>query len=491
MKRCLFFLINIIIASLSATAQTISLDSCRTLALRNNKALAAGQSKLEMAQYTHRAAHTNYLPKVSLTAGYMRSSEEISILNNGQKAALSGMGTNLSGQLGQMAQQIVQAHPDLAPLVQQLGQHLPGLGEALNGVGQNIVDAFRTDTRNMTVGAVMLTQPLYMGGKISAYNRITRYSEQIAAEQLRADAQQIVLDTDKAYWQVVSLANKRRLALSYRDMLLHLDDDMQKMITEGVATKAAGLSVSVKLNEAEMALTKVENGLALSRMLLCQLCGLPLDTPLQPADEDLSEIPMSLRAVEGDISVAFANRPELQQLQTGADIYREKVKIERSAFLPQVALTGGYITTNPGLTNGFERKFRGMWNVGVMVSVPVWNWGESRYKVRAAKAEAAAAEYRLEDVREKIELQVQQATFSLSEAEKQHALSRRNREKAEENLRMAQAGFAEGVVPTADLLAAQTAWLSAQSEVIDAQIDIRLTHAVLEKTLGVTATGEF
>ncbi len=486
MKHQLILLFTVIagIGSTTANAQTLSLDSCRALALKNNKTLAISRTKVEMAQYERRSAQTNYLPKVSLTAGYLRSSEEISLLNDRQKGALTGLGTNLSGQLGQAAQQIIQTHPDLAPLVQQMGQYLPGLGETLNGVGQHIADAFRTDNRNMTVGAIMLTQPLYMSGKIQAYDRITRYAESIANEQLRADAQQIILETDQAYWQVVSLANKRRLALSYRDMLQHLDSDIQKMIAEGVATKANGLTVSVKLNEAEMALTKVENGLTLSRMLLCQVCGLPMDANIRPADENLPEIPTTIQDAEANMQTAYANRPELQQLQTGTDIYREKVNIERSAFLPQIALTGGYITTNPGLTNGFEKKFRGMWNVGVMLSVPVWNWGEGKYKIRAAKAEAAIANYKLDDAREKIELQVNQSVFSVNEANKQYRLSLKNQEKAEENLRMAQAGFSEGVIPTGDLLAAQTAWVQAHSETIDAQINIRLTQAILRKALG-------
>lgn len=88
----------------------------------------------------------------------------------------------------------------------------------------------------------------------------------MAKDQLRADELQVLLDVDKAYWQVVSLANKRKLAVSYRDMLAHLDSDVVKMINEGVATKSNELSVSVKLNEAEMTLMKVDDGLTLSRM---------------------------------------------------------------------------------------------------------------------------------------------------------------------------------------------------------------------------------
>lgn len=485
MRRIFFTLfLSAGIACNAAMAQPLGLDSCRALALRNNKALAIAKAKEKKAGYDRKAAGTNYLPKVSALGGYVRSGDEISLLSNSQKASLTGMGTNMAGNFSQMAGQIVQQHPDLAPLIGQIGKLLPQGAAALNGVGQSIVDALRTDTRNMASAAIILTQPLYMGGKIKAYDRITHYAEQIAGQQLRADEQQILLETDRAYWQVVSLANKRKLALGYRDMLKRLEEDVEKMIAEGVATRASGLSVSVKLNEAEMTLTKVEDGLTLSRMLLCQVCGLPLDREISLADEELDNLAADAAPTEADASTAFSNRPELNQLQLAADIYREKVKIERSAFLPQLALTGGYLATNPGLTNGFENRFRGTWAVGVTLKVPVWHWGEGRYKVRAAKAEAEVASLQMADVREKIELQVRQSAFSVKEADKKYGLSLKNLEKADENLRTAQVGFREGVIVTSDLLAAQTAWLQAQSDKIDAQIDMKLTRAALSKALG-------
>ena len=50
-----------------------------------------------------------------------------------------------------------------------------------------------------------------------------------------------------------------------------------------MATKADGLSVKVKVNEAEMKLTQVEDGLSLSKMVLCQLCGIPLNEDIRLA----------------------------------------------------------------------------------------------------------------------------------------------------------------------------------------------------------------
>lgn len=477
------------LAALPLSGQTLSLDSCRRLALANNKTLSISRTQGEKATAERQAAHTNYLPKVSLTASYMRTGKEISLLSNEQKGALGSLGTTLTGQAGEIAGQILQTYPDLAPLVQAAGSYLPQLGEAINGMGNSLVDAFHTDTRNLTIGAIMLTQPLYMGGKIRAYDRITRYAETLAGEQLRADEQAVVLSTDEAYWQVVSLTNKQKLARQYRDLLKQLDSDVQKMVAEGVATKANALSVSVKLNEAEMTLTKVDDGLTLSRMLLCQICGLPIDTPLRLADEELADLPVLATDAEADTATAFGNRPELNQLEIAQNMYEEKVRIERSAFLPQLALVGGYLTTNPSLTNGFETRFRGTWAVGLTLQVPIWNWGEGKYKVRAAKADANIAALRLADAREKIELQVHQSAFRVNEANRKLQLSLNHLEQAEENLRTADVGFHEGVITTSDLLAAQTAWLQAHSDKIDAQIDVRLSRAAYRKALGTLGIG--
>ena len=484
MKKILFTLLLLSLPIGIAAQHTYTLDQCRELALKQNKQLAIQQTQAEKATYDRRAAGTNYLPKVSLTAGYLLTSQEISLLNDEQKATLSNLGTNLAGNLSQVMAQIVQQHPELAQLAQQAGQLMPSVAGTLNGMGQSVVDAFRTDTRNAVAGAVLLTQPLYMGGKIRAYNQITHYAEDIAQEKLRGGRQEVILQVDQAYWQVVSLANKERLAISYRDMLQQLNKDVEALIREGVATRANALNVNVKLNEAEMTLLKVQDGLTLSRMLLCQICGLPLESsPLLAEEqmEDLAAVPMPLASND---SLKWEWRPELRQLEKAVNIYDAKVQVQRSDYLPHLALMGGYATTYPSLVNGFEKRFRGIWNVGVTLKVPVWNWGEGRYKVRSAKAEAQIARLNLDEAREKVQLQVSQSRLRANEAVRKLQLSERNLEMADENLRVAQVGHTEGVVTTSDLLGAQTAWLQAHSERIDAQIDVMITRSILDKALG-------
>lgn len=481
MKKVFLLTILLSLTFIGKAQNFLSLDSCRALALANNKDLLISNEKINAAHYQRKAAFTNYLPNFSATGAYMRNQKEFSLLNNDQKAALSGLGTNLAGPIQQVATGIIATHPDLEPLISSLsGKLLPALDQA----GNSLVDALRTDTRNVYAGAITLTQPLYMGGKIRAYNKITKYAEELAQEQHHGGMQEVIMSTDQAYWQVISLVNKKKLAEGYLKLLQQLDGDVEKMINEGVATKADGLSVRVKVNEAEMTLTKVEDGLSLARMLLCQLCGIDLSSPITLADENMEDIPLLTTDPHFDLSTAYENRPEIRSLKLATQIYKQKVNVTRAEHLPSIALMGNYMVTNPSVFNSFENKFKGMWNVGVMVQIPIWHWGEGIYKTRAAKAEARIAQYQLQDAREKIELQVNQAAFKVKEAGKKLVMSSKNMEKAEENLRYATLGFKEGVIATSNVLEAQTAWLSAHSEKIDAQIDVKLTEIYLKKSLG-------
>lgn len=482
MKKVSLLIILLSLTFIVKAQSILNLDSCRALALANNKELLISNENINAAHYRRKAAFTNYLPNISASGTYMRNQKEFSLLNNDQKAALSGIGTAMSEPLQHAASVIAQLHPEIAAQIPALGASLTS---AFNDAGSSIVDALRTDTRNVYAGAITLTQPLYMGGKIRAYNKITKYAEELAQQQHHSGMQEVIMSTDQAYWQVVSLVNKKKLAEGYLKLLQQLDSDVEKMITEGVATKADGLSVRVKVNEAEMTLTKVEDGLSLSRMLLCQLCGLDLSTPIMLTDENIEDIPLLVADSHFDMATAYANRPEIRSLELANQIYEQKVNVTRAEHLPSLALVGNYMVTNPAMFNGFENKFKGMWNVGVMLQLPIWHWGEGNYKVKAAKAEARITQYQLQDAREKIELQVNQAAFKVNEAGKKLTMTTKNMEKAEENLRYATLGFKEGVIATSNVLEAQTAWLSAQSEKIDAQIDVKLTEIYLKKSLGI------
>ena len=487
--------------------QMLCLDSCRAMALRNNKQMGVSQLKQEVAANLRKSARTKYLPHVSAIGSYQFTSEEVSLLNNEQKSSLSNLGTTMAGSLQGLGNGLNSAMAQIGSMLTQLGvpaasfqemagnlqqnmqQGITNTAGLLNTEGQKIVDAFRTDTRNIFAWSVLVTQPVFMGGGIVALNKLADINEDFAANSAAARRQAVVYATDQAYWQVVSLKHKQRLAESYLSLIKKFDGDVQKMIVEGVATKSDGLSVSVKVNEAEMTLQRVNDGLVLSKMLLCQMIGLPMNEQITLVDEDSEDLAVVTLKPQLDVERAIENRPELKMLSNTVDMTKQTTNILKAANLPQVALMGGYAVSNPNVLNGFEKKFGGFWNVGVLVRVPLWNWGDVAYKVRASKGATAIAHLELAEAREKIELQVNQNTFKVDESNKRLAMAQTGIERANENLRTANLGFSEGVISPTVVMEAQTAWLQAQSQLIDAQIAVKLSQVELQKALGALEYG--
>lgn len=456
MKRFVVLAALLIGTGYANAERRLTLEECRRLAIQNNKELKISGEKVKMAGYEKNAAFTRYFPQLSATGAYMWNQKDINLLDMG------ALGTSLGGALGPLAQ-------------------LPVFGKLMEGV-----DGLQhLDIQNIWVGSVSLVQPVFMGGKIINYNQITQYAKQLAESMNDQQLQEVIYKTDETYWQVISLVNKKKLADAYVDLLRKTDRDMTAMIGEGVATEADGLSVKVKLNEAEMAQTKVDNGLALSRMLLAQICGVPLEEPLALADEDIERFTAAEPPVTAtDVNEAFMNRNELKSLDLAAKIYKRKERIVLSDMLPNVAFMANYLVTNPNAMNGFKNEFAGMFNLGVMVKVPLSGWWEGSYKRNSARAETRIRQLEWQEAREKVELQVYQSVYKVNEANKKLAASTRNMENAEENLRHANLGFEEGVIPALNLMQAQTAWVSARSGLIDAQIEVKLADVYLTKAMG-------
>lgn len=458
MKRIIVLLALLLPAGFIHSQRALTLEECRDLAIQNNKDLQISGEKVKMADYEKKAALTKYFPQVSATGAYMWNQKDMNLLDMG--ALRAAVGSSLGG----LAQ-------------------LPVVNNLLSSVDH----AQHLDIQNVWIGNVSLVQPIFMGGKIISYNQITRYAKQLAESMNNMQLQDVIYQTDETYWQVISLVNKKKLADAYADLLRKMDSDVAAMIMEGVATDAEGLSVKVKLNEAEMAQTKVDNGLALCRMLLAQICGLSLEEPITLADETIDDFSQKPTDVTANLNEAFTNRNELKSLELASRIYKKKEHIVFADMLPNVALAANYLITNPNLQNGFKNEYAGMFNVGVLVKVPLSGWWEGSFKRNSARAETRIKTLELQDAREKIELQVNQSVYKVNEAGKKLIASSRNMEKADENLRHANLGFEEGVIPALNLMEAQTAWVSAHSNLIDAQIEVKLTEVYLSKALGTLA----
>lgn len=469
----LLLLIALAVSTMPISA-TVSLDSCRNMAVRNNKTIRVAEENIRGAEYLKKAAQSAYLPGIDFTGTYMYNQRIINLL--GEDAKLPTMSFNASTQ--SYDYNIVKG-PDGIPVKDpSTGSYIP------TEVAVIPKEAMSYDIHNVFAGAITLTQPVFMGGQIKALNEIAGYGKELAKAMRNNLTQDVIYSVDEAYWMVVSLKEKKTLAQSFVNLVDSLRYNVQEMLNEGVATRSDLLTVEVKLNEANIALTKVDNGLSLSRMALAQICGLPVHTQMELEDEQLRTASSVIPDNQYNMQDVYARRQDLEMLRQGINMLKGKEKLAMGDMLPKIGIIGAYSFSNPNVIDGFEKKFGGGFSVGAAVTIPIWHWGGNLNKYKAAKSNTSAQRMLLEDMEEKVDLQVSQAQFRFDEARKTFDMTVANLKKADENLRQAQLGFKEGVLTSDDVIAAQTAWLAANSEKIDAEIGIRLCQTYLSKVLG-------
>ncbi len=487
MKKVILFIGTLLCVASIQAQNTYSLEDCRKMALDNNKSNKIAQAESNKAEYERKASVTKFFPDLSIKGAYVRNGDELNLLpedmylpigtlTNGSFAfapdQISNKWTLIGTQPVPLDAEGKPFNPKENPEKIQWKQYTTIPAEELS-----------YDTRNIFVASLNLTQPVFMGGKIIAYNKICKLKKQLADSKLNTLQEEVLVNTDEAYWQIVSLASKKKAVEGLIKLLDKMDNDVAALIESGMATKADQLSVSVKKNEAEMALFRVENGIHLSKMLLAQYCGLPLNENFFLEDEQSESL--NLEETEPiDMDEVYQNRNEVKSLDIAQEIYRQKEHIERAKLMPNIALFGSYAGTNPNMKNGFETKFGFDWHVGVLVNIPLLHWGENIFTLKAAKCETQIANYKEEEAKEKIELQVNQSALNHSEALKKLGIANRSLEKAEENLKYATLGFEEGVIPASNLMEAQTAWISAKSNKIEAEIEAKVSEINYKKATG-------
>ncbi|GAT63032.1 TolC family protein [Paludibacter jiangxiensis] len=484
-KICVLVLSTLFATSLYSQ-KTLQLEECRQMAIAHNKSIQIAQENVKVAQQYKQAAFTQFFPNFSANAAYTWNQKNVSLLAEDAYLpvySLNANGTPNYGASWNNSWTVVNGTP--VPLDANGKPFNPSTSpDKIEWKNKALLpkEAMEFDMKNVFVGTIGFTQPIFMGGKIKALYDIAKYGEHLASAQQENKMTELLQEVDEDYWRVVSLESKVALAKEYKGLIAKMDSDIRTMVDEGVATKADALKVRVKLNEADVALTKAEDGLNLSRMALNQVCGMPLDEQYRLADQSLDT-----KAVEPQlipIDQALANRPEIKALTQMQSIAKANQKAMFSRFLPNIALTGNYLVSNPNSFNGFETKFGGMFTVGVVANIPLFHFGDKLHTLNAAKSQYRIATLQLQEAKEKMELQIKQSSYKTAESIKKQTTTQHNIDQAVENLRYATEGFEAGVITSTDLLAAQTAWLSAKSENIDAIIDVKLCNLYLEKSLG-------
>ena len=442
----------------------LTLNECRGMALQDNTQQRIDQENAEAAKYVRQGAFARFFPQFSANGAYMYNTENAHLIP--KTLDLGSLGTISGSGLG-----------NWEPIT-TIGQ---GINEGIGSIYQDLYRRLTLDFQHVFVAQVGVVQPIYVGGKLIQFYRLTKYAEQLQKVKAGKNRGDLIVGVEEAYWRVISVNEKRKLAEQYYNLLNTLLTDVESAVAEGVATKADVLKVRVKLNEAETSRSKATDGLKLSKMALCQLIGLPLEEDIVLDDSGLDNVVLENDSV--DIDQAVARREEMQMLEAAHKMARVGVHLAGSMLQPNIIASANYIATNPNLIDGFKNDMRGFFSVGVVVNVPIAHAGDI-LNYKAAKHKAKTIELKMQEAREKIELQATQSKHKVVEANLDLIRANNNIKHADENLRYAKEGYEEGVITATELMAAQTAWMSARSQKIDAAIALRMAELTYKQHTG-------
>lgn len=350
------------------------------------------------------------------------------------------------------------------------------LGKPIGGALNGMIPEY------MGSASVSVTQPIYAGGKIQLGKAAAAKGVSIQQEQRAMTTAELLFNVNKAYWQVVQVKEKTILAQKYQEMLQGLQRELKNAYDAGLIYKNDLLRVEVNLNEASLQLNQANDGLVMAKLALAQLTGTPGQTDFNVADSVSGQFE-ELAARE--LATAADNRPEIRLLNQVLEAEQLKRKMLQSDFLPTIGVSAAGLGTagkKVNISNG--KDLMASWYGLASISVPIFDWGKKAGKVKEQSLKIAARQQELEDTKELLSLEVQQAYLALNQSVKKIRTSQLSLEQAAENLKLANDRLKAGTITGKDVLEAQTIWQQAYSSSIDSKVEYKIQEAAYRKATG-------
>ncbi len=469
----LFALCSIFAAESLKAQTTLTLQEARKQALEHNKNLASARVTLEKQRYDTKAMYANFLPKFSARVIDFYSTGSFDF-----NKIITPLKTGVTNGITQMITDAVSLSPEGASFVQQ------ELSKFLQEVSLP-EDYWKLKVQNVFSGSVSFVEPLYMGGKINAGYKMNQLGMKMAETNIQLTESQVLLNTDEAYVLCIKAKELGQVAKAYKDLLLELQKNVEGAIRHGMKTRNDALKVEVKLNEAELNILKAENGLRLAQMNLAQVVGLPLSEKIDVSTDGIYNV-QPLEAQNGDIS----QRPEKSLLADKTQMAALKVKLARSEFLPNLIMGASYSYTNGMKMMNSTLMKSGSFSAGVMLSIPIYHFGEGKNKIRSAKASHRIAQIEEDELSEKMLLEQMQAYNNLTEAASEITLTEKSVDSATQNMKTSKQQFEVGTEPLSDYLESQVLWQKASASAVEARCKYLLAQSKYLKTCGQLGSGE-
>ncbi len=313
--------------------------------------------------------------------------------------------------------------------------------------------------------------PLYTGGRLEAQVALAEANLRGARAALERTKQQVVFQVQQAYLQLLvarenEAASRRAVAAAEESVRV-----ARARLAAGVAAPFDVLQAEVSLASAQQALARAQAQVGNAQSALAALVNLPLDVSIEPTDT------LRVQAVEGSLAEfvqrALRQRPELEELRARAEATRASIELARSGGRPNVALAAQYDWAGP------TSHVVGSWSVTLAVTLSLHDGGITQQRVREAELRLQQLQLLEAQTRQRVELEVRQAWWSLQQAGPELAAAERGVEQAREALRIARVRFEAGVGTSLELVSAQAQLAQAELALAAARFNHNLARLQL------------
>ncbi len=413
MKKIFAIIMGGLAMNLPASSQeskNYSLDECISEAVRNNLTLRNADNEIAMATEQRKEALTKYFPTVSAVGGGF-------IANKGMlEMDLGGMTMSLA--------------------------------------------------KDGWVAGVTAMLPVFAGGQIINSNKLAKVGEDAARLQRGLSENEVRLNTEQYYWQLVQLKeNIRTLDLLDRQ-LERVRQDAQNAVDAGVRNRNDLLQVQLRQNEVKASRIQVENAISTVKDLLAQVMGHAGES-IEVESRIVSDYPMpeSPQQIFQSAESSLSQTNEYQLLGKQIEASKLQYKLAVGKNLPSVAVGGGYLYNN--VMDKSQNRLVGM----VTVSVPISSWWGGSHDMKRRKLQVESAENEKRDKSELLVVKMRKAWNDLTDAYRQVAIAQESIIQSEENLRLNTDYYQTGTATMSDLLDAQSLFQQSRDKYVESFTD--------------------
>ena len=329
-----------------------------------------------------------------------------------------------------------------------------------------------------------LNQPLFTGFRLSNVSEAADQSANAVKADYNKDKEEVRFNIKNAYWNLYK-AQKLKAVIdeNVEQTKAHLAD-AENMLKVGMATQNDVLKLQVQLSNVMYGQVEADNGVKLAMVALDNVMSIPLNTEIEIAS--VSEYnSKEYSELNGLVNKAKENRPEIKSASYMIKASEANVNAAQAGWYPQVSLVGNYYYSKPN-SRVFpaENKFKDTWDVGVNLSMSVWDWMTTSHQTEEAEAVLEQSKDALGTIKDAITLEVTQNYLNLQQAKQKISISELAVKQATENNRITGEKFKSGLALSSDVIDAEVALLTANTNYTNALVDYEVAKARLDKSIG-------